>query len=456
MDVPTWENTEPVEQSQGKSPTWDETEPIQDEGNLMAAGRGALRNFPFAQQAVATAAPVLNKIGLSDEPTYNAELEHLNKSAEASKAAHAPAYYSGAVGGAAAPAFIPGVGAALEAAPIIGGGVLGAGQAISDTSATKNPAQFAKEAATGAGTGALVGGATKWLGNIMPTQAEATAGATAKKLDIPARRLANILGTEPEAGLVDINTTIRKPIFEDGSSLSQWSDSKLRFAGKVGKAVDTYGERIGDVVKQIKSDIPAEPLMQDIKQMGTTPGGLNLRNKYLDEINETIADNSEKGQLTFQKLRDLTNHVYKEMVTTDPQTGRLMPGSEKALQAWKYLRNLQNEVVKTERPELLKQFVESSNDYSNLVGLQKGLNASGLREEVKQAKPLSGINPLTGIGKVAEGATKLFGLDRLSNTLPIKAMPAINKIRSVTPKSLPLNAAEDLKDFLEKKYGGPK
>lgn len=416
-----------------------------------SAARGALRNFPAAQQLAAAAAPINP---LSDKPTYSDELQHLTEAAEAGKAQNPKSYYTGATLGAVAPAFVPGIGEALEAAPVLGGAALGAGQATSDTSATKNPGQFAGEAALGAGTGAAVGKAGQWLGKLLPTADELTAGATAKKLGIPARRVANILGSDPQGGLGEIADTLQSTVLPDGSPLLKWSDNPLRFAKGVEQAVDSYGKQIGQVVKSIDTEVAAKPLTQDISSMAVSDSGLAVRNQFLDSINQIISENADKeGNLSFGKLRDLTNHIYKEMVVEDPQTGRLMPGSEKALQAWKYLRSLQNAIVEKSNPEMFGQFMEASHHYSNLVGLQKALNASALKAEVKPSGLLGNLNPLSAASNLGKTLGAATGLDRVLTNAPIMLTPALRGARGALPKKIPQAAATDLADFLEKKFG---
>ncbi len=145
-------------------------------------GRGALRNFPGAQQAVAMAAPELNKIGLADEPTYSGEISHLTNAAEQAKAQNKGAYDAGAIFGTALPLAIPGAGEALGAAGpladvlegasgsgIIGGALNGAAQSLSDTNLTKPGAQDIKNAGSSAVMGGVLGGAGSWIGNHFPT-----------------------------------------------------------------------------------------------------------------------------------------------------------------------------------------------------------------------------------------------------------------------------------------------
>lgn len=418
--------------------------PPPDEGAMMAAGRGALRNVPLAQQAVA---------GIEKGP-YEQNLADLTAKAEAAKTAHPYAYGAGAVGGAAAPMLIPGVGEAMAAGYVpamVGGAGLGAAQALSDTPLTKEPGTIAKTAAAGGAMGALGGAAGQWLGTLFPTLAESEAGATAQKLGVPGRKLANLMGNNVDEGLSDIAETLRSTELPNGENLNALSDFPLRFAGKVHDAVDMYGKQIGSVVDKIDADVPMAPIADTIKGMSVSDSGLAVRNEYLNQIGKVIQENVDKqGNFSFGKLRDLTNHIYRDMVIEDPQTGRLAPGSEKALEVWKFLRGYQDDIVKAEQPRLYAQFANANKNFSNLVGLQKALNSVGLRQEAAQAKPGGVLDPLAWgrrLGKVAEEGT---GIGRVANNLPFKAMPAINAVRGKIPPGIP---GAELSDYLTKKFG---
>ena len=411
-------------------------------GAIESAGRAALRNVPGAQQAVAAIEP----------GPYAQNLAGLTAKAEAAKAAHPIAYGAGAVGGAAAPMLIPGVGEAMAAsypAAMAGGAALGATGALSDTPLDRNPGAVAKQAASGAVAGGLGGAVGQWLGSLFPTLTEAESGATAQKLGIPGRRIANLLGTDVDEGLSDIAGTLRET-----PDLNALSDSHLRFAGKVSDAVDNYGKQIGDVVDKIKTDVPMIPIRDTIKGMAVSDNGLAMRNQYLDQIDKVIRDNTDaQGNFSFGKLRDLTNAIYHDMVIEDPQTGRLAPGSEKALEAWKFLRGYQDDIVKSEQPKLFAQFANANKNYSNLVGLRKALNSVALREEATQTKPGSMLNPLGWGTKIGNALSTATGAGRVANNLPFKAMPAVNAVRGALPAAVP---QAELADFLSKKFGGQK
>jgi hypothetical protein len=133
-------------------------------GGLESFSRGAANNFPLAPQAIAGGEALLGDKG------YSENLSDWNAKAQAAKAANPVTYGAGAVAGAAAPLLIPGVGEALEAAPITGNALYGAANAISNTDLAKNPKGALKQAVIGGGIGAgtagLVGALTPGEGTL--------------------------------------------------------------------------------------------------------------------------------------------------------------------------------------------------------------------------------------------------------------------------------------------------
>src|ERR1035438_4738899 len=87
---------------------------------LESFGRGVENNFPLANQAIAAGSAALG------DKDYSQNLAEQNQAISASKAANPISYGAGAVTGAVAPAFIPGVGEAMAAAPMASGAALGA------------------------------------------------------------------------------------------------------------------------------------------------------------------------------------------------------------------------------------------------------------------------------------------------------------------------------------------
>jgi hypothetical protein len=290
-----------------------------------------------------------------------------------------------------------------------------------------------------------------WVGTTVPTPAESEAGAIAQKLEIPGRTLSTTIGRDVQGGLKDIGQTLRETTLPDGTTLNDLSDSPLRFAGKVQKALTMYGDQIGEVTGQIDEHMPVRPMLDTIQDMAKSTNGLAVRNEYLDQINRVLKSNADKnGEISFGKLRDLANHIYREMVVEDPATGRLAPGSEKALEAWRFIRGLEDDIVKTAKPDLYPQFSNASKHYSNLVDIAKKLNSVALRQEAKQTNVGSLFSPFSLGTKVGNAVSAATGLNKVNN-VPFKVMPAVNALRGVAPKGIP---QAELADYLTKKYGG--
>lgn len=124
-----------------------QVETADEQGAVEAGLRGAGNNFPLAPQAIAAFSP----------GEYSKNLADWKQKAAEGKAQHPVAYGVGAVAGATAPLLIPGVGEALEAAPVAGNAVLGAASALNDTDLSKDPGEALKQAAIGATVGGVAG-----------------------------------------------------------------------------------------------------------------------------------------------------------------------------------------------------------------------------------------------------------------------------------------------------------
>jgi hypothetical protein len=128
-----------------------------DFSELESFARGAANNVPLIPQAIAGGSALLGDEG------YSENLADWNTKAAQAKSANPVSYGAGAVTGTVAPMFIPGVGAAMKAAPIMTNAGLGAASAISNIDLVKDPAKAAKEAAIGGTIGAGVGKIAKML-----------------------------------------------------------------------------------------------------------------------------------------------------------------------------------------------------------------------------------------------------------------------------------------------------
>ena len=220
-------------------------------GKWEAFGRGALRNFPMAQQATAAL----------ESGDYSQNIADLTQKAEEAKAAHPVAYGTGAVTGTLAPLALPGVGEALESAPVATNIGLGALQNLSDVDIAQQP----KEALKSAGIGGAVGGATAGI-----------LGTLASPIEEGAEKLANIKAVQatgfkpgqlgiPQDEYEQLGQTIKDLGLVQGSTQDRYQLAK--------GLLDQTGQSIGGM------GVGAQPL-QD-----ATPYWQELRDKLQNSLN---------------------------------------------------------------------------------------------------------------------------------------------------------------------------
>lgn len=190
--------------------------------------RAAVNNLPAGGQLGA-----LGTSALKGED-YSQGMKEFNEQAAAGKAQHPIAYGTGAVAGAVAPLAIPGVGEALEGAPIASGAALGALNAAGNTDIAQHPEEAATKAVEGAGTGAL-------LGKILPTGSQA-----AEDLEgLANQKAVQSLGLKP--GVLGIP----KEELEDlGNFAHETGLVNGNLEQRVGQAADLkqqVGQQIGDI-----------------------------------------------------------------------------------------------------------------------------------------------------------------------------------------------------------------
>jgi hypothetical protein len=150
-------------------------EPAPSYSGVESFARGAANNFPLAPQAIAALEP----------GSYSQNLSEWNQKAAQAKAANPVSYGAGAVTGAVAPAFIPGVGEIMEASPILANAGLGAASAISNTDLLAHPGEAAKQGLEGG----LIGGAVGKVASMLPGPETMLAKATSP--EAVAAKLAN-------------------------------------------------------------------------------------------------------------------------------------------------------------------------------------------------------------------------------------------------------------------------
>jgi hypothetical protein len=254
-------DTDPILDKQSTGWTPPSTDPIVDTGSdigmLESAGRGALRNFPLAQQATAAIEP----------GQYSQNLADLTQKAEAAKAANPLSYDAGAVAGAVAPLAIPYVGEALEASPIAGNAAMGAAQGLSDTDIEKNPGEALKQAATGAAIGGGLGGATNallkgpteetadYLTNKFGEKADKAVGElghySGKDLTELPEKYSKMLGDKGIKSIDDVKQVLGRnasSLFSTFGMDIKPTDSVQTVLNKTNEVVDTLGKAQGKAI----------------------------------------------------------------------------------------------------------------------------------------------------------------------------------------------------------------
>ncbi len=220
---------------------------------LEAFGRGVENNFPLANQAIAAGSAALG------DQDYSSNLAQQNADIAKAKEAHPIPYGAGAVTGAVAPAFIPGVGEAMAAAPALSGAALGAAGAVGNTDLVQQPMEALKQAGIGAGTGAALG-AILPSGNKMAEGVEGFAN----------RKAVQSLGLKPGSLGIPSNE------LED---LGQ-------FAHEIGATSGALEQRVGSV-KNLLQQTGAQ-----VGEMGAGAAPLSDASPFIDQLHNKLQESA--------------------------------------------------------------------------------------------------------------------------------------------------------------------
>ena len=314
---------------------------------LESFGRGAANNFPLAPQAIA---------GLS-KGDYSTNLADWNQKAATAKEANPVSYGAGAVTGAAAPLLIPGVGEAMEAAPLASGAALGAANAVSNTDLLKNPGEAAKQAVIGGGIGA---GTAGLLGKIMPSVngVENLANTEAvKTLNLRPGMLSHL---EPDE-VKDLGNLARELDLVNGDTASRVAKVQ-DLKGQLGQQIGSMGagnmpsgdltdfttplqEKAAELSKLYAPEAKSDMNWylhgaKDIQQNGTTFDGLQrLKTYYGDKAfdanhqvqNQAAADVYGKIRDAMKNMIDGSPAEYQDAMTGYKHLGDIESGLTKQL-----------------------------------------------------------------------------------------------------------------------------
>lgn len=304
--------------------------------------RGAGNNFPLLPQAIAEGGAIADQFKGKDTggkistalkalisghmegtgPAYSEHLADWKGKAAAAKEENPASYDIGAGVGTLAPLAIPGVGEAMEAAPIASNAALGAASAVSDTDLRQDPERAALEGLAGGVVGGVTGAAAKGVGNfledvIKPAGSRIEANATAQALDLnPAaiRRMSRGL-KNPE----DAMNAMGEKLNEHFPDLIGTFDTAGSKYDKLLAAHDAAGAQIGDVVDKTSEGlgnyvIDSQTAIQKLKAAAAQYEGLTSARATdaaaeLTDLAKRMEDLQSQGKLTFRALADLKTDV---------------------------------------------------------------------------------------------------------------------------------------------------
>lgn len=426
---------------------------------LESFGRGAANNFPLAPQAIAAGE---SATGLGDEGGYSKNLENWNAKAATAKSANPISYGAGAVTGAVAPLALPGVGEALEAAPIAGNAVYGGLNAISNTDLLKNPSQAAKQAAMGAGIGAGTAGLVKAAMPEAQTLENLSNKRAVASIDMPAGHLVDKTPAERD---------VLGQFLRDNDLVGKNKEAVL---DKARDLSDTFGEKIGEIGKSAEGGgLHVDPsehykAVQDLLEKGQSFEGLTnraakgLARDYKGGANDILNLPNNPGWNDIQKLKEQYGSLAFD------SKGEVK--SEGAKDTYFALKDMLKGIADKaqENPNLGQEYKDALAGYSQMHPIVSGLEKA-VDAELRGGAPHQGmhiprivaglpgaIRAPVGVAALATGHPLLAG----AAALPEIMNPALqSKALGAMAKNLPLGrqgVSQELTDYLEQKYGTKK
>jgi hypothetical protein len=406
-----------------------------------SAGRGALNNFPLAQQGAAALSP----------GDYSTNLASLNQKAAASKAANPISYGTGAVAGSLAPLALPYVGEALEASPVLGNAALGAANAIGNTDLLKNPQQAVKQGVQGAVLGGSIGKAGSMVSDALaPAQKGLTNYANRKAVEeigLPAGLL-NV----PKEEVEQIGSTIHNLGLENGSLDDRYNLAQTnltRVGQEIGAVKDTA--ILPDPTKAVKA-------LDDHLQESAGIFGAEA-NPEATVYRQAMANLQQPG-LNFDKLQQLKTAIGSRAFDN---FGGVK--NDAAANVYGVYKDAMKDIVKSS-PEQYQDLMDQYGhlkDFTSALGKTRGnVNASGAQAKGfgmagKLGGMVSGGNPAVsaglGAGLLASGHP-FMGLGAMT---PIVTNPgAMASIARTGAGAIPKatqGMTQELNDYLTSKYG---
>ena len=339
---------------------------------LESFGRGVENNFPLANQAIAAGSAALG------DKSYSQNLAEQNKDIATAKQANPVTYDAGAVTGAIAPLALPGVGEAMEAAPVASNAALGAANAIGNTDLAQKPMEGLKQA----GEGALVGGA---IGKILPTGTNAAADleSYANKKGVQALNLKPGMLGIPEDELEDLGATAHNLGLVEGSTPER--------AAKAEDLLNQVGAQIQDIGGGSQPLTDASPFVDALHshlQESSEIYGADA-NPEATMYRQGIA-NLQQPNLTFDKLQQLKNAYGSRAFD---QMGNVR--NDAAANVYGQIKDAMKSIVDSS-PE---QYQDLMNQYSDLKDIHGGLTTQLGKEQAQgvQAKGFGMVGKIAGM-----------------------------------------------------------
>ncbi len=434
-----------------------------------SAARGALRNFPLAQQAVATAAPVLNKIGLADKPDYSGEMQHLTEAAEQGKDQNKKSYYTGAGIGAIAPMAVPflgeagaAAGAAMDASPIIANAALGAAQGLSDTNLTRDPAKILRDAAPGAVIGGGLGAVGKALGAIAPSAEEAGAASAAHGFGARARGSANVAGKDPEAFWNEIGKWANETTTPDGKPIVALANRPGKMLAAINDIHDAAGKEIGDILDKISpgASLPKASLTQDLYPIADSLETLAPA-KHADVMGviNKINKLSDEGKLDLTALNKIKSFVGEETKNNPVMKQVYSALSESVNNTIDEYGRIIGNTADREAFDLARTNYKNTSRLIPILGKFEGrelaqgpLGNSGLLGMIGGAGALAAGHPVGAAATMAGSAIGRPLVNMLGRNAALKMVPAMPAV-AAAGRGLSKAAQLELTNALESKFG---
>jgi len=440
-------------------------------GKLMSAFKGAANNIPLMPQAIAGGTSLVTG---GDRP-YSENLEQWNKEAGEAKKANPISYGTGAVLGAAAPLAIPGVGEAMEAAPVTSNALYGAANAISNKDLTKDLPGTLKEAGTGAVIGGAVGKAGEMIGNglgalkskLTPAAEHMEANISTGFLNLNSRGLKRLSeGLEnPEKVANHVNQELNRlfPGFGDltdtpGSKYQKLLDAHDEASSMIGQVIDATTAK-GGALPEVDEAIGNLQNAASKYKAKTSPKNVDIFTT-LNDARTDLEELKQSGQLTFENIYEVKKGIGESFNNVKYDN----PGVDKA---YGIVSDAIDKILdRVHAPDsAMKQQFDHAKDIfsftSDLLPAMKGgvsRSATGVGGGLTNAGlATAGVigHPLAWPALAVKNMGKYLAPD-LGSNIAHKSLNAIKNAPNVVPSNLGQGLTQEVIDYINSKRGAKK